>query len=250
MAVSDLPFNPEAFEYLIDAIIIVDKKQRITYLNGVAAKLYDLPKEKTLGQKITEIFTVEWSAPQDQEIFTSSIEQKNYWSGQNYHIKSNGHKFAAASSVRVFEKAGNKFSIFTVQELNSTPKSDPQFSDKNPFGQSLDSSFSKANLDLTNLIDVQALQSMMDDLYAVSKIGFALIDLRGNVLAANGWQDICAKFHRVNPQSLWNCLESDLILTQGVSQGEFRTYKCKNNLWDIVTPIVIGNKHVGNLFSG
>ena len=152
--------------------------------------------------------------------------------------------------MRVFEKAGNKFLIFTVQKLNSTPKSDPQFSDKDPFGQSLDSSVPKANLDLTNLIDVQALQSMMDDLYAVSKIGFALIDLRGNVLAANGWQDICSKFHRVNPQSLWNCLESDLILTQGVSQGEFRTYKCKNNLWDIVTPVVIGNKHVGNLFSG
>ncbi len=250
VAVNDLPFNPEAFEYLIDAIIIVDNKQRITYLNDAATKLYDLPKEKALGQKITKIFTVEWSAPQDQEIFTSSIEQKNYWSGQNYHIKSNGHKFAAASSVRVFEKAGNKFLIFTVQKLNSTPKSDPQFSDKDPFGQSLDSSVPKANLDLTNLIDVQALQSMMDDLYAVSKIGFALIDLRGNVLAANGWQDICSKFHRVNPQSLWNCLESDLILTQGVSQGEFRTYKCKNNLWDIVTPVVIGNKHVGNLFSG
>jgi len=253
VAANDLPFNPEALEYLIDAIIIVDNKQRITYLNSAATKLYDLPKEKALGQKISEIFTVEWSAPQDQETFTSSIEQKKYWSGQNYHIKTNGHKFAAASSVRAFEKAGNKFSIFTIQMLNSTPEGGPQFSDKDPFGQSLDSSVPRVNLDkqeLTNLIDIQALQSMMDDLYAVSKIGFALIDLRGNVLAANGWQDICKKFHRVNPQSLWNCLESDLILTQGVSQGEFRTYKCKNNLWDIVTPVFIGNKHVGNLFSG
>jgi len=253
VAVSDLPFNPEAFEYLIDAIIIVDNKQRIKYLNGAAAKLYDRPKEKALGQKISEIFTIEWSEPQDQVIFTSSIEQKNYWSGQNYHIKSNGHRFAAASSVRFFEKAGNKFSIFTVQKLDSTTKDGLEFSDQDPFDQSSYSSVPKVNLDkqeLTNLIDIQALQSMMDDLYAVSKIGFALIDLRGNVLAANGWQDICIKFHRVNPQSLWNCLESDLILTQGVSKGELRTYKCKNNMWDIVTPVFIGNKHVGNLFSG
>ena len=253
VAVSDLPFDPEAFDYLADAIIIVDKKQRITYLNSAAAKLYDRPKEKTLGQKISEIFNVEWSSPQDESTFNSSIEQNNYWSGQNYHVKSNGHKFAAASSVRVFQKAGNKFSIFTVQKLDSTPKGGPQFGNQDPFGQSLGSSLPKVNLDkqeLTNLIDIEALQSMMDDLYEVSKIGFALIDLRGNVLAANGWQDICTKFHRIIPQSLWNCLESDLILTQGVSQGEFRTYKCKNNMWDIVTPVFIGNQQVGNLFSG
>jgi PAS domain S-box-containing protein len=76
VAVNDLPFNPEAFEYLIDAIIIVDNKQRITYLNDAAAKLYDLPKEKSLGQKITEIFTVEWSAPQDQETLLLRLNRK------------------------------------------------------------------------------------------------------------------------------------------------------------------------------
>ncbi len=106
------------------------------------------------------------------------------------------------------------------------------------------------NQELIDIIDIEALQSMMDDLYAVTKIGFALIDLRGNVLAANGWQDICTKFHRKNPQSLWNCLESDLVLTQGVRRGEFRTYKCKNRMWDIVTPVIVGNRHVANLFSG
>ncbi len=103
---------------------------------------------------------------------------------------------------------------------------------------------------LANLLDAEALQSMMDDLYSVTKTGFAIIDLKGNVLAAAGWQDICTKFHRVNPMTLWNCLESDLVLTEGVRPGEFRTYKCKNNMCDIVTPIFIGKKHVGNLFSG
>jgi ligand-binding sensor protein len=104
--------------------------------------------------------------------------------------------------------------------------------------------------ELANIIDVPALQSMMDDLYSVTKIGFRVIDLKGNVLVGTGWQDICAKFHRVNAQSLRNCLESDLILTRGVKQGEFRTFKCKNNMWDIVTPIIIGGKHMANIHSG
>jgi len=104
--------------------------------------------------------------------------------------------------------------------------------------------------ELANIMDVEAFQSMMNDLYAVTKISFAIKDLKGNVLASAGWQDICTKFHRVNPQSFWNCLETDIQLTQGVARGEFRAFKCKNNMWDIVTPIIIGERHVGNLFSG
>ncbi|MBT0159441.1 GHKL domain-containing protein [Candidatus Bathyarchaeota archaeon A05DMB-2] len=104
--------------------------------------------------------------------------------------------------------------------------------------------------ELSNIIDVHALQSMMQDLCAVTKVGFSVIDLKGNVLVDTGWQDICAKFHRANPQTLKNCVESDLTLTQGVKQGEFRIFKCKNNMWDIVTPIIIGGKHMANIHSG
>jgi polar amino acid transport system substrate-binding protein len=104
--------------------------------------------------------------------------------------------------------------------------------------------------ELSNIIDVPALESMMNDLCAVTNIGFSVIDLKGKVLVGTGWQDICAKFHRVNLETLKNCIESDLTLTQGVKQGEFRTFKCKNNMWDIVTPITIGGKHMANIHSG
>jgi PAS domain S-box-containing protein len=104
--------------------------------------------------------------------------------------------------------------------------------------------------ELSDIIDVPALQSMMDDLYAVTKIGFSIIDLKGKVLVGTGWQEICIKFHRVNARTLKNCLESDLVLTSGVKQGEFRAYKCRNNMWDIVTPLFIAGKHVGNVYSG
>jgi signal transduction histidine kinase/PAS domain-containing protein len=104
--------------------------------------------------------------------------------------------------------------------------------------------------DLSNVIDVKALQSTMDDLFAVTKIGFALIDLKGNVLVGTGWQDVCTKFHRVNPETLKNCIESDIELSSGIKKGEIRLYKCKNNIWDVVTPLVMGGKHVGNVFFG
>ncbi len=107
-----------------------------------------------------------------------------------------------------------------------------------------------AEQDLKNIIDTTSLQAMMDKLYLVTKKGFALTDLKGNVLVATGWQDICTKFHRVNPETCRNCVESDLELSNSLSQGEIRLYKCKNNMWDIVTPLFLGKKHVGNVFFG
>jgi signal transduction histidine kinase len=104
--------------------------------------------------------------------------------------------------------------------------------------------------ELTNVIDVPTLQTMMENLYAISSIGFALVDLKGNILVGTGWQDICTQFHRTNPISCKNCLESDLELSKGVKKGEIHLYKCKNNMWDVVTPLFIGEKHVANVFFG
>ena len=46
------------------------------------------------------------------------------------------------------------------------------------------------------------------------------------------------------------CLESDIKLIENKKPGDLYLYRCKNNLWDIVTPIVIGGKRLGNLFLG
>jgi PAS domain S-box-containing protein len=104
--------------------------------------------------------------------------------------------------------------------------------------------------DLANIIDVPTLQTTMNHLYDVTNMAFALIDLKGKVLVGTGWQDICTKFHRVNPQTCKNCIESDVELTSGLEKGEIRLYKCKNNMWDVATPLYIGDKHVGNVFFG
>ena len=56
--------------------------------------------------------------------------------------------------------------------------------------------------ELAHIIDFRAIQELMDFFYKVTKIGVAILDLEGNILVATGWQDICTRFHRVQPQSL------------------------------------------------
>ncbi len=104
--------------------------------------------------------------------------------------------------------------------------------------------------DIANIIDVPSLQETMNHFYKVTNMGFALVDLKGNVLVGTGWQDICTKFHRVNPQTCQNCIESDIELANQLNKGEIRLYKCKNNMIDMVTPLFIGDKHVANVFFG
>jgi PAS domain S-box-containing protein len=106
------------------------------------------------------------------------------------------------------------------------------------------------SMELVDVIDVNAIQSMMDDFFHLTKIGVAILDLKGNILVATGWQDICTQFHRKHPDTLKNCIESDLELSAGIAPGSFKAYRCKNNLWDIVTPIVVGGNHMGNLYLG
>ncbi|MDY9924858.1 PocR ligand-binding domain-containing protein [Methanosarcina sp.] len=106
------------------------------------------------------------------------------------------------------------------------------------------------NMELADIIDVQAIQSLMDDFYKFAHITMALVDLKGNVLVSIGWQDICTGFHRAHPETCKHCIESDTKLSAGVLPGEFKLYRCRNNMWDIVTPIIVGGQHVGNIFSG
>lgn len=114
----------------------------------------------------------------------------------------------------------------------------------------LDPEDTTENLELEDIINSNAIQSLMDKFYNLTGLPVAVLDLKGKILVGTGWQNICTKFHRVNTKTLNNCIECDTILTSGVKPGIYKDYLCKNNLWDAVTPIYIGGKHMGNLFTG
>lgn len=105
-------------------------------------------------------------------------------------------------------------------------------------------------LELADIVDVPALQALMDHFYQLTNIGVGIFDLKGNVLVNTGWQDICHKFHRTHPETLMHCLECDLELSSGIAQGQYKLYRCKNNMFDMATPVMLDDVHVGNIFFG
>ncbi|SEM76405.1 PAS domain S-box-containing protein [Syntrophus gentianae] len=129
--------------------------------------------------------------------------------------------------------------------------SNPQEPDKGLSPGSLFAMESDAKeLELAEIVDIPAIQSIMSSFHELAPTTWALVDLKGNVLISVGWQDICVKYHRVHPETCRFCNESDVRLSTGVAFGEYKLYKCMNNLWDVATPIIVGGRHIGNLFSG
>ena len=104
--------------------------------------------------------------------------------------------------------------------------------------------------EVRRIIDFSAVQVLMESFYKVTGIGMSIVDFQGNVLVATGWQDICTRFHRVHPQTLANCIESDVCLARKIEGENYTIYKCKNNMWDLATPITVGGKYIGSLFLG
>lgn len=120
---------------------------------------------------------------------------------------------------------------------------------ENKLSQPLDQG-SEAGMELSELIDCESLQKLMDEFYAFTKLPMSIVDMKGKVLVGIGWQSICIDFHRANPESYRNCIECDTILTRNIEPGTFKLYRCKNNMWDVATPIMLDNLQIGNIFMG
>jgi len=106
------------------------------------------------------------------------------------------------------------------------------------------------NLEVNNIIETQIIQSPMNDFYKRSSVPIAMVDLKGNVLAGVGWQDTLIRFYSVYPKDCKRCMENDEKLFMNVSPGEFKIYRSQTNIWCIVTPFMIGDVHVANIFTG
>jgi len=119
-----------------------------------------------------------------------------------------------------------------------------------------------SNADKINLVDEKYSIGDLVDLEELRKIfesfslatGFTIGFLEHpslEILIATGWRDICTKFHRLCPESLNRCLESNTkLISQLKKAGQLVIEECENGLVDCATPIIIKGKHIATLATG
>lgn len=106
------------------------------------------------------------------------------------------------------------------------------------------------DLHLKDIVDADRLQRLVDDFTALTGLGMALNDIDGNPVVHSRWHDICANFHRVNAKTEAFCRKSNAELSAAAVPGSFSARRCKNGLWDIATPLMIGDQRMGILSIG
>lgn len=105
--------------------------------------------------------------------------------------------------------------------------------------------------ELTDLVDINQLQKLLDSFYDATGIASGIVSRDGTILTTTGWRDMCTKFHRVNPKSKLRCIESDIFMLEELKNKDIIiNHKCKNGLIDIGTPIVLEGNFLATIFSG
>jgi PAS domain S-box-containing protein len=244
-----------------DAVMTSDAQGRVTFLNPVAEALTGWKTEEALGQPIQSVFRIinEQTGEPAADIVGEVLQERRIVALANHTalLTKDGHERPIEDSAApITDAAGEATGVVLVFHDVTDRRAAQEALRKSEerVRLKLESILSPEGdigaLELADIIDVPALQALMQEFYRLAGIPMAIVDLKGDVLVGVGWQDICTKFHRVNPESCRHCVESDLELSADVKPGEFKLYRCKNNMWDVATPITIGGKHVGNLFAG
>ena len=244
-----------------DAVIATDTAGRITFVNPVAAGLSGWTEVEALGRPVQDVLrlvnheTGEEAAGVVKRVLVEgcAILLGNH----TFLVTREGREIPIEDSAAPIRDAAGKVTGAVLVFHDVTEKYRAQEAlreSEQRVRLKLESILSPegdiGNLELGDIIDAQSIQSLMDDFYRIARLPMAIIDLQGKVLVGVGWQDICTRYHRVHPDTCRNCIESDTQLSSSVAPGEFRLYKCKNHMWDVATPLVIGGRKAGNLFSG
>jgi PAS domain S-box-containing protein len=244
-----------------DAVLATDPQGRVTFLNPVAAALTGWSEEQALGRPLGEVFRIidEETREPAEDIAGRVLREGRAVILANHTalVARDGREIPIEDSAAPIRDSAGSIAGVVLVFHDVTEKRRAQQAlreSEQRVRLKLDSILSPegdiGKLELGDILDVPAVRSLMEDFYKLAGIPMAIIDLKGKVLAGAGWQPICIRFHRVHPETCRHCIESDTQLTAGIAPGEFRLYKCKNGMWDVATPILIGGEHFGNLFSG
>jgi PAS domain S-box-containing protein len=239
-----------------DAIVGKDLNGIIQSWNVGAEKIFGYTAEEAIGKNVS-ILTPPGHTEDVPEILARINQGEHIESFETLRMRKDGTIIPVSLKFSAIKDASGKVigASKIAHDISARKRAEEALRESDErVRRKLDSILSPegdiGDLDLSDIIDAGAIQALIDDFYKLAHMPMSIIDLKGKMLVGAGWQQICTEFHRTHPETCRNCVESDLQLSAGVLPGAYKLYKCNNNMWDVATPIIVGGKHMGNLFMG
>jgi len=230
-----------------------DENGTIINVNDHACRSLGYTREELCALRVFDIDPE--NTPEKMWELGKILRDKHTATHETTHKRRDGTTFPVEITANILDFRGKAYSISFVKDITERKRAEEALREsetrvKRKLASILDPEGDTGEPDLADILDTGQIQALMEDLYRITGFRMSIIDLKGRVLVDVGWQEICATYHRNHPETLKRCYESDTELTVGVRPGEFKTYRCRNNMWHIVTPIIVGGRHMGNLFMG
>ncbi|MEJ2201235.1 MAG: PAS domain S-box protein, partial [Desulfuromonadaceae bacterium] len=193
--------------------------------------------------------------PEKMRDLKRRIVKRGWLTHYTTHRRRDGSTFPVEITANNLVFRGKAYGISFVKDITQRQRAEEALREsesrvRRKLESILDPGGDISELELADIIDAPGIQALMYDLYRHSGFKMSIIDLKGKVLVDVGWQEICLKYHRCYPRTRQGCHESNTVMTEGIPPGEFREYRCKNLMRHLVTPIMVGERHMGNLFMG
>lgn len=226
---------------------------KIFYANKEACRVLGYTREELTG---LTVFDVDPDYSQDDwEAHWQNLSEHTNIHIESRHRTKDGRVYPVEISANFFHYGDTAFNCAFARDITARRQTEDNLKrSEEQLRLKLDSilspDFAIEEGEFRNIINSDSIQSLMNDFYDLTHIPIGILDVHGAVLVATEWQDICTLFHRVHPETKKRCCASDATLTRDILPGEIREHKCRNHMWDVVTPIFIGEKHMANIFLG
>jgi two-component system, cell cycle sensor histidine kinase and response regulator CckA len=246
----------EIMMYMTEGLVLTDTDEIVIFINQRLSEMLGYLSEEIIGKCWLDMVPVE-----QQAIANEAKARRAHGFIDRYEIvlrRKNGEKFSVLIGAGPrFDMQSGKYlgSMAVVNDITKRKQAEEMLKAgeaavRNKLKAIIEPESDLGELELGDIIDIPAVQSLMENFHRITGMSSAIVDSNGKVLVNVGWQDICTKFHRCHPEAQKNCVASDTVLAHATEPGRFKSYRCKNGMWDMSSPIVVSGLLMGNIYFG
>ncbi len=171
-----------------------------------------------------------------------------------FGVRKNGEEYPVQLEARNVPYKGKmvrtvEFRDITERKWMENALRESEASIRNRLKAILEPESDPGSLELADILDVPAVQALLEAFHRLTGLGSVIVDTNGKVLVGVGWQDLCTKFNCCHqlPQT---CLKNDIVPSSDVATGTVKVCPCKNDMNAMASPIEVSGRHLGNICLG